>query len=166
MDMSENVSIPTNLWERFVSWLDRTMAEPEPASEPETPQVPEDYSAALAERDQYKAELERIRLEAEHKARLDSFSAKIEGLAVEQNAEMLASMTDEQADWVIAQLAALSAQVKTNDVLTQEIGSSKEPEAMGAEAVNKAIEAYAAEHKLTYPQAFDALRRERPELFK
>ena len=163
--MTENmVSVPSTLWEKFVSWFDKRTDETPSPVEPEKPQEPDNFAAVIAERDEYKAKIEAMEAETAAKARLEKFQADLAGKPVDQNAEMLAGMTDEQAGWVLEQFTKLSVQVQTNDVLTQEIGTTKEAEALTLQtAITRKLEAVPS---LSYVQAFEAVRLEHPDLFK
>ena len=156
----DNVSIPTPLWEKFLAVLHIGGAEkPEPQPEPE-PVIPEEYAAAMVERDALKAEIERKDAEAAHKARVDAFAAQLAEVKID-GAEMLAGMTDDQAEWVMQQFKALSAQVKES-ALFEEVGSDQPGEELSA---NDVVLKYAADHGMSYVDAFNAVRAENPALF-
>lgn len=162
--MTDNVSVPATLWDKFVSWFGKRVDEQTtetPAPQEEEPAV--DYSAVIAERDAYRAQIETIQFEAAKRQRVDNYAAQLVGKPVDQNGAMLASMTDEQAAWVIAQFTALSEQIKANDVITREIGHESEAEPLTLE---RAIALKRASANLDYVQAFEAVRVEHPELFR
>jgi hypothetical protein len=128
----------------------------------------EKYEAVQAERDEYKAKLAAIEAETAQKARLDMYGAKLQEAKVvlENGAEMLASMTDEQADWVIERFRALGAQVEESELFSEK-GTSGEalpedPKQRQAELISQ----YAAANNVTYHAAYMAVSRENPELFK
>ena len=77
---------------------------------------------------------------------------------------MLASMTDEQAAWVVQQLKAASAQISANDALTTTIGTSAE--APAPKSLDQRISEYAAANKISYARAVELLRAENPENLK
>jgi hypothetical protein len=171
VDMTvETVQVPKNIWEKFTAWFERrlepeTQPEPEPEPEPAAPVIdPEQFDAIQAERDQYKAQIERMEADAAAKARLDNYAAKLAQTKAAPEAAMLAGMTDEQADWVLQQFAALSAQINEG-ALTGEIGSEGEALPEGQMGLNERINAYAAEHKITYLDAVTALAKAEPGLF-
>lgn len=83
---------------------------------------------------------------------------------VEGSLDILASMSPEQRAWCVERFTALTAEVDLTKVIDEE-GVDGEGETE-PESVNAAITAYAAEHKLSYVEAFDKLRVEKPELFK
>ena len=58
-----------------------------------------------------------------HQARVDHFAAQLRETKVAPDAEILASMSDEQAAWVVQQFKALSAQINES-ALTGEVGSA------------------------------------------
>ena len=87
----------------------------------------------------------------------------------ERNA-LLASMTDEQADWVVQQLKALSAQVKAGALFDEQGRTGAEPDPFDGMAPRQKLDAMASkrasEKNISY---FDALRevgQENPELAK
>lgn len=150
------------LFERFVAWLEQRPAA-EPVAEPEEPQ-PDEYAAAVAERDQYKAQLEAIEAEKAHNERVSQFAAQLSETKITEGAEMLAGMTDEQSAWVVQQFKALSAQVDDTKLLG-EIGDESE----GAPAnpiaeFDATVKAYATEHDVTYSQAVAQVATRQPEL--
>lgn len=168
VDMTvETVEVPKTIWEKFTAWFERRLEPTEPAPEPEpaAPAIePEKFAAVEAERDQYKAEIERMQADAAAKARLDNYAAKLAETKAAPDAAMLAGMTDEQADWVLQQFAALSAQINES-ALTGEVGSEGEALPEGRVGLNERISAYAAEHKINYLDAVAALAQVEPGLF-
>lgn len=161
----ETVEIPKTFWEKLTAWWDKSMV----TQEPEPVQIVQDVealNAAIAERDALAAKLAEIEAMKAHTERVEKMRAAIVETNAEPNAEMLASMTDEQAEWVMVQLKALSAQVEANDKLTQEIGSEGTNDLSGAELLDATIKRYAAEHGVFYQDALIAVRKEHPELFK
>lgn len=183
-EKNEMIVMPQGVWQRFSAWLDKTFtgvepepepepeAEPEPQSEPEPePQsVPEpmsadpqaeQYAALMAERDNLAAEVAEMKAQQAQAGRVAHYSAMLSGLPVNGGGEMLASMSDEQAAWVVEQFKALGAQIATNDKLTQVIGTEQQQPT----DLHGVITAYQAAHKVSYLEAFEAVRAERPELF-
>jgi uncharacterized membrane-anchored protein YjiN (DUF445 family) len=160
----EEVKIPMSLWEKFLSVV-HIGGEPKPEPEKEVVEVikpPEDYEALKVKVTEFEAEKVRLEAEAAQKARVESFAAQLKETKV---GEGLASMTDAQAEWVLTQFKALSAQVKESN-LTGEIGSTGEAVPTDPrEALDKAILAKAAELKSDYVTAYHALASEKPELF-
>ena len=151
-----------NVFERFVAWLEQRPPA-DPIAEPEQEQ-PDEYAAAVAERDQYKAQLAAIEAEQAQKERVAQYAAQLAETKAPDGAEMLASMTDEQAEWVVQRFKALSAQVNDTTLLG-EIGSESEGAPVDpVQAFNAAVVAYADEHKLEYPQAVLQVATRQPEL--
>lgn len=152
------------MWEKLLSRFTVTQSESEPeALQAETPAV--DYTAVVAERDEYKAQVEQMQADQARRERLAHFGAELgKTKAAADGAEMLASMTDEQAGWVLQQFRALSAQVDEG-ALVGEIGSAgaaipDDPRM----ALDQAVQAYAAEHKTSYPDALLAVIKANPDL--
>lgn len=159
----DTVQVPVKLWDKFTAWFSKRVDEeavtPAPVAEPDN------FAAIQAERDEYKAKVEAMESEKAKQARIDAFGAKLKETIVNDGAEILAAMTDEQADWVLQKFNALSAQIKVNDKLTTEIGHN-EPAKSGAQALDEAIKAHAKETGKTYQDALTALAHDKPELFK
>ncbi|MBU2249084.1 MAG: phage protease, partial [Gammaproteobacteria bacterium] len=122
----ETVEVPKSFWEKFTAWFDHRMEEPAAAPEPEI--EPEQFAAIAAERDEYKARIEALEAEEALKARVEKFGAILTETKLDPEAAgTLAGMTDEQADWVVQQFKALSAQIKES-ALISEIGTEQEAE--------------------------------------
>lgn len=163
----EEVKIPMSLWEKFLSVV-HIGGEPKPEPEKETVEVikpPEDYEVLKVKVTEYEAEKQRMEADLAQKARVENFAAQLKETKVAEGADILAGMTDAQAEWVMTQFKALSAQVQESN-LTGEIGSTGEAlPADPKEALNKAILAKAEELKSDYVTAYHVLASEKPELF-
>ena len=81
----------------------------------------------------------------------------------DEAADVLASMTDEQREWVLTNFKAMSKQIDESG-LTDEKGNSGDSEA-GSDVADAAIKAYMAEHKVGYVDAFNAIQAAQPEVF-
>ena len=162
----ETVQVPKSFWEKLTAWWDKSMVT---QAEPPAPPAPivdvEALTAALAERDELAAKLAEIEAMKVQAERVEKYRAELVDTKAEPNAEMLASMTDEQAAWVVAQLKALSNQIATNDAITQELGSEGTNDLSGAELLDATIKRVASERGLFYQDAMMAVRVEHPELF-
>ena len=137
---------------------------------PVTPAAPVvDYSARIAELEQYKAKVETMEAEAAKKARLEHFGAELQVTKYAGNteaAELLAGLPDEKAGKVLEYIKALSAQIDESK-LTGEVGSAAPGEVVeGEEAINAAVKAEMEASKVGYVQAFESIRARNPELFK
>lgn len=162
--MNDTVQIPMSLWEKLQARLFPAPEQPEIEPEP-APVSVEGYEAAVAERDEYKAKLEALEAQATRQARVDNFAAQLKETKAAGEAEMLAGMTDEQAEWVITQFKALSAQIE-DTVLLKEVGTDQSndlPEDPKA-AIHQMASAYATENKVGYDAAVTAVIKEHPEL--
>lgn len=119
-NMTETVQVPVSFWEKFLARFER---EPE---QPEQPQKndgqPERFDALQAERDELAAKVQAMEAEKEQAARVDAFAVQLKETKVSAGADVLAGMTDEQAEWVMQQFKALSAQIDES-ALTQPVGS-------------------------------------------
>jgi hypothetical protein len=165
----DTVQVPKSIFDVFTSWFKRNTEpkpEPEHVEAPE-PVIPDEFKAAVAERDQYKAQVEAMQAEASKKVRVDKFATALKETKAGIKAEMLASMTDDQANAVVTELKALSAQIAANDALTHEVGTANEADLSIDPQVNydAQIKALAAEKKITYPAAAVQFAVAHPDLF-
>jgi len=171
--MTENtIEVPKTWFDKVIEFFSvKPVEKPEPEVEPQPEQEPkievEKFEAIQAERDEYRAQLDALKAEAEKKARLDQFSAKLQEakVDVEGGAEMLSSMTDEQAEWVMERFKALSAQVNES-ALFEEKGTTGEglPE-NPADKMTYLIKQRAEEKGIDWHAAYMEVSRENPELF-
>lgn len=158
--MEENISVPKNLWDTFIAPL---------LKKPEAPQVtiPEDYESTKLERDNFKAQLEATRLEAEKKARVEKYEGELKETKADPTlAELLADLPEEKAGLVMRQFKALSEQI-TESNLTTETGkegavTTGDPKA----EFNAAVLAIASEKKILYTAAFEEAKGKHADLFK
>lgn len=163
--MSEQfVQVPTSFWDKFMAKLFPDKPEPEPKP-PEPDNKPDLMEAVVKERDELKAEVEKIKAEEGRKVRLDKFTAELKETKVAEGAEFLVAMTDEQSAWVIQQFKALSEQIKTGDLLGEQGSGGEGPSESPVNALDAAIKARQAEKKIDYMTALNELRDEKPELF-
>ena len=178
---------------RFNAWLDGVLDSgndpaPEPQEPPQQPQPGqgEEYAALkekaeraekleaeLSEREQaleeYRAKMEKLEAEEKRAARISHFAAELEETAVAEDEDLheaLAGLDDEIAEPLVRRFKALSAQIDGS--LEEDVGSSDDPK---PDDENPAVQFNAAVAKkmketegLTYPQAFDMVRREQPDL--
>jgi len=157
------------------SWLEKLFApKHEEAPAPETqPEIPEEYTAAVKERDEYKAQLEQYEAEkkqAELFAAIrtefdtEEYGAAFKGMA-DTAVEMLAKIDEEPRKWVLEQFKALSAQAEKSG-LEEEIGDD-EVLPGGAQGYAAAIEAYMkANDGVDYVTAAKTVAAEKPELYR
>ena len=164
--MEGNMSEQTR-WEKFIAWFEKEVEAPEPQPEPEPqPAVEvEAYEAAVKERDEYKAKLDRMEAEAKQAERIGYFTtAMAETKANIELAEMLADLPDETAERFVQEFKALSAQINES-ALIQEKGTSGD----GASddegtALIQVINARMEKEGIDFNAAFTKVRDEEPEL--
>ena len=168
-DMSEQldtVAVPKDFWESVKDFF-TFKKEEEP--KPEPVEVPEEYTLAVQERDEYKARIEQMEAEKAEQDLLSAirseFNTEEYGAAFSQMAdeavEKLAKLDEETRSWIIEKFKALSAQVAEEEALTKEIGEDVQVQT----DFNAAVEAYAAEHNMPYQTAVKVVAKEMPELF-
>lgn len=171
--MEETVQVPTSLWDKFMAFIDRGI-EPGNDNDHQEPEIPEEYKAAAAERDDYKAKFEALQTERQREELMatvkgefatDEFGAAFKALPeTEGLLDILAGLPEEQRAVVVEQFKALSAQIKESDLMG-EVGAGGAGEEDPRKALDAAIKAYAAEHKVDYNTALSRLAQEQPELF-
>ena len=162
----ENVTVPASLWEKFIAFIDSRLAPP-PAPEP-VEVIPDEYKAAVVERDELKAKFEEQQKEAEKKARVEKFDAELKATKADPAlADLLSDLPEEKADAIMRQFKALSEQIKEPE-LTGEVG--KEGEAVEGDPkaqFNALVLAIMNENKLTnYNAAFEVAKVQHADLFK
>jgi hypothetical protein len=163
--MTDMTQVPTTLWDKFTAWFNKRVDEAEaPASAPA--QIPEEYQAKIVELEQYKARIQTMEAEQAKRARVDQFEAELKDTRVNAGewAALLVDIPAESAEKIVVQFKALSAQIAANDKLTAVIGTTGTPEA--TKDPNQVVLAYAAEHKVGYVEAFEAVRKATPEIFR
>lgn len=166
-DQENIVNVPESVWDKFTALFSRA----EKVIETDA----EQFTALKSERDQFAAELETLKAE---KARADLLtgivaelqcdkfgSMYIEMGKAQEAAEYLARMDNETRDWCMRNFSALSAQA-AHPELFQEQGSNAPAPSSPAEMLENAIKAYQAEHKTDFVDAYEAVKREQPELFE
>ena len=170
----ESVSVPKTLWEKIEEKFfksEQSDAEHEPIveleAEPEPAADVEQFEAVQKERDEFKAELDRMAAEAKHKERTDKYSAAIaETKANTELVELLAGLDDETADRIVQEFKALSAQINEGALLEEKgttgDGLPEDP----AEAYNAAVDAKAKEKGITWLEAQRLVNAEMPDLAK
>lgn len=164
-NMSENFNIPVSFWDKFIAPLLT-----KPAEKVEVVKVvePDDYTAVKAQVEQYKAEAERMRADAERKARVEKFDAELKETKADPTlSDLLADLTPEKAEVFMKQLKALSSQIDESKLTTEQGttaagATSDDPQA----AFNAAVLALAAEKKINYIAAFEQAKTTHADLFK
>ena len=176
----ENVTVPKSLWEKVESWfVIREPAKEPPAPEPKTEPEPQTdkFDAVVAERDNFKAQLDQLKAEQVKKEQLSAITVElqdkekfgavyVELKAAEEASGVLAGMTPEQREWVMRNFKAFIAQIKESN-LTEPAGSegANDLEANPAEAFLARVTAYAAEKKIDFIAASQAVAVNEPDLF-
>jgi len=170
----ESVSVPKSLWAKIEErWFakEEPQNEPEPVVELEAEPKPavevEQFEAIQKERDEYKAQLDRMAAEAKQKERVDKYTAAIaETKANNELVELLAGLDDETADRIVQEFKALSAQIKESALLDEKgttgDGLPEDP----ADAYDAAVKAKQTEKGISYNAARALVDAEMPELAK
>jgi Mu-like prophage I protein len=180
IDMQENISVPKSFLETLLGFLQPKREEP-PTPEPTKPTpVTEtaEFKAAVKEREDYKVQLETLKLEAatkETKAKLvaqlqkkeDYGMAYVELGAAEEAAGQLASMTDIQREWVMRNFKALTAQVDESKLTGEEGSERGAPIGENPRAeFNAHVEKIAKEKVIPYADALNIAKTTHADLFK
>lgn len=170
--MEETVQVPKGIWDQFQSLFKPAPAVVETQA---AATIPDEYSAAMKERDELKAKIEEIqaekarietvtRLGAEIKMRLGQ---EFDGAAADDAAVVLAGMSEDQRDWVMTRLAAMSKRIDYA-MITAEIGTSGANSGSGDPRQDFAAAIQAkmrADSTLNYQQAYTLVKAEAPDLF-
>jgi hypothetical protein len=163
--MSENVTIPQNMWDKFIAPLF--------AREPEVKEVvktvePEDYAATKIERDELKAKIEAQEAAGARKARVEKFTAELgETKADPALSDLLADLPDEKAEAIMRQFKALSEQINET-ALTGEAGVEGKGEVTTDDPkldFNRVVVNLAEEKSINYNAAFEQVKSAQPDLF-
>ena len=164
----ENVTVPASLWDQFTAFIQSRLTPPEPEKVEVVKEViPDEYKAAVVERDELKAKIAEQENAAARKARVEKFDADLKATKADPAlADLLADLSDEKAEAIMKQFRALSAQVDETE-LTGEVGAEgsgnvDDPKA----AFNAAVLAMSAEKHINYNAAFEEVKHAQPDLFK
>jgi hypothetical protein len=185
----DTVSVPKSLWESITSLFKAAPApapapvpDPDPVPAPEPVIKPEEFSAVKTERDDFKAQLDTLKAEADKKtavaglvSELQSKSAEgkqlfgmsyVELGKAEEAAGVLAGMSPEQRDWVMRNFKAYAAQVDEGKI-TAAIGSegTESTSADPVAAFDAAVRAKSLDAKAPYDVALAAVVKENPDLY-
>lgn len=162
--MNENFTVPATVWEKYIVPLFN-----KPAEVKEVVKVvePEDYSATKAELEQFKAAVELNKAEAIKKARVEKFELELKDTkAAPELAAIVAGLSDENAEIVMRNLKALSAQIDesalTGEKGTPADGLADDPKA----AFNAVVLSIVKEKSTNYNSAFEMAKISHAELFK
>jgi len=164
----ELVEVPRKWYEGILDVFKATKPEPTPEPEPETAVEVEMYEAAVQERDEYKAQLDRMAAEVKQTERIGYFTTALaETKANGELAEMLAELPEETAERFVQEFKALSEQIKES-ALTGEIGTDGGNDLPDnpLDRLNAVIKVKQAEHSIGYNAALDMIRNEQPDLVK
>ena len=176
----ENIQVPKSFLESLLGFLKPKQEEPptEPPA-PVEPKIPEEFKAAVRERDDFKAQLDALKAEAQAKERRTNLTAQLQNKekfgmvyvelkAAEEAASMMATMTPEQREWCMRNFSAFIAQIDES-ALTGERGSEHgapiggDPKA----ELNAVVVKYMADNKVAdYVTALEAVKQTHADLFK
>ena len=159
--MEENITMPKSFFDKFIAPLfDR---------KPETQVVektPEDYEATKQERDNFKAQLEKLESDKTRLASVEKYGAALKEVKVNfELSEILADLPEEKAAAIMKEFKALSAQIDESK-LTSESGKEGNEVSDPKAAFNAAVLQIVNEKKLNYNAAFEQVKGENPDLFK
>ena len=122
--MSEDtVQVPKSLFDVFTSWFKKNAEPPAPACLSLSSQTNTRQRQLSVTNIRRKSR--QCRLRPPRKRGLMNMP-RTKDTKAEQKPEIVASMTNDQANWVVSQFKALSAQIAGNDVLTKTLGTEKE----------------------------------------
>jgi hypothetical protein len=158
-----------------VGFLDRFFSKKEEQPEPE--QKPDEFAAQLEavqkERDEAQEKLDQLeaqQLKAQQLSAIksefetDEYGAAFKELSAE--AEMLASFDEKQREWVLEKFKAFSKQIDESGLMGEKGSEGEGVDTGDKAAFNEAVEKYAAENKVDYPTALQAVIAETPDFAK
>lgn len=166
----ETISVPKTLMEQLAA-----LFKPAVAKVDETvPVTVDEYSAIKSEAEKLRAELDQYHAQKAHETAVAKYSAYLQsdrfgqeftGNASGNAAEMLASMSTEQADWILERLAAMAARIdysKLSAIGTDSSHAAGDPR----QAFAAAIDAKMTANKMSYQDAYTLVKNEAPDLFR
>lgn len=155
----ETINLPKGIWEEYIAPLfkrgelvESTLEEKEAGIDPEK------FTAIEKERDEYKVQLEAIEAGKKRAALVEKFEAGIaETQAAPEMAELLADLPEDKAEAIMGEFKKLSERINVTEV-TEEKGTEGGEPVDAQAAFNAEVLKYSAEHKLSYPQAFEVVK--------
>ena len=169
----ETVAVPKDLWEIFKGMFNTKPTEPPAKQEPPKTDsaMTEKFTALQSELDTYKTQVETMKAEQDKTARVEKYTVEVGKTKAAGAGEMgalLAGLPDEQAEKVLTQFRALSAQIDDIALLAKKggvvvnTGIASDPKA----ALNIAVQTKMAKEKLGYNEAYAIVVAEKPELLE
>ena len=159
----ENFTVPTSFWEKFIAPL---LTKPAEVKEVVKVVEPEDYSTTKAELEQFKAQVELQKAEADKKARVEKFETELKDTKANVSiSSILAGLSDEEAGVVMKEIRALSEQINVTEI-AKEVGSPADAIDDPKAAFNAAVLAVVKEKGINYNAAFEHVKNSQPEMFK
>jgi len=168
-NMGETVQVPMSFWEKFITRFESEPVKPEPKEPKVDSELVEKFEAAQKERDEFKAELDRMQAEADQAKQLDHFRAELKETKLADDEELvtlLSGLEKEKAEKIVQHFKALSEQIKESNLTAPTGDEGDGPDADPTEAFNAAVLAYAKENKVAYNTALNAVANDQPELYK
>lgn len=161
--MNDKFEMPATVWDKLTAFIDSRIHPVEVVKEV----IPEDYTVAIKERDEYKAVIEQQKAEAAHKALVEKFEADLNEIKVDPTiAQVLAGLAEDAAAAVMKQFKAMAAQIDvtqiSKEVGTQVDGAVEDPKA----AFNASVLAIVKEKGINYNAAFEQAKASNADLFK
>jgi hypothetical protein len=160
----ENFTVPTSIWEKFIAPL---LNKPAEVKEVVKVVEPEDYSATKAELEQFKAQVEQQKAEADKRARVEKFETELKDTKANTSlAAIMADLNEEQASALMKEIRAMSEQINITEIAKESgspaDGNVDDPKA----AFNAAVLAVSKEKGINYNAAFEHVKVSQPEMFK
>ena len=164
------LTVPEAIYERFSAIFNRD-------EKPDEDNItPDEFAAAIKERDEYKVQIETLETEREEQEQFEAIKAEFDteefGIAFAEigNGEITLDMIRRIRDldvraWVLQQFKALSSQIKESG-LTDELGHDLEVDADPTAAFNAAIKAIEVDKGISYNAAMDIAKIDHADLFK
>jgi len=160
----EKFEVPLTVWDKLTAFIDSRIHPAEPVK---VEVIPEDYTAAKQERDEYKAIIEQQKATAVLKERVEKFETDLNEIKVAPElAAILAGLADEAAAAVMKQFKAMSEQINVTAIAGEQgspaDGNVDDPKA----AFNAAVLAVSKEKGINYNAAFEHVKNTQVDMFK
>ena len=160
------------------SWLERLLDRFTPGEQPEPVKPEKEQKAVVPNVDEFTARLQekenaiealnaqiaQMQAAQERQTRVEHFATELAD-ETEEIHVLLAELPEEAANALVTRFKALRAEIKLDPGQTAGARGADEEPMSSEDNLDKIIQEYAAENKVFYHVAFEAVRAQRPELF-
>lgn len=172
---AETVQIEKSAWDKLMALV--TGGTPAAPQTPSEPVIPDEYKAAMQERDELKAKMDQLEAERLHAEAVTTMTATLKNperfssafkddKAAGEAAEKLAALPKESQDWFLQQFSAMAKRIDYSK-LTAEIGSAATEQSTDPrQAFSAVVSAKMKAEKCSYEAAYNLVKDEAPDLFE